>query len=149
MNNNMKTLISVIIIAVLIGLNFLLSDLVEKNPSMKLNLTSGVKLTSETVDYIKGVSKPVTFKVITTEQDSGHPIILQFNKIVTGIAALNSNITYVEVPYDTEDLSAIEKYFQISQEKGEQLTPITVIIEEGENIEFATQIGRASCRERV
>ena len=140
MNKNLKMLVSIAAIVVILVVNFLFTELVKSNPSLKLSLNSGnVSLTSETINYMKNVSKPVNFKIIVTEQDMAHPVIIQFKKIVNQLVAANKNITLSEIPYNSEeDMPNIEKYLQLAQTNQEQLTPITIIMEEGEQTALAT-----------
>ena len=142
MNKNMKALISLAIIVVLIGLNFMVVFMVEKNPSLKFNLSSSkVSLTAETTDYLKTIDKPVTLKIISVAQYVGDPVIQQFNQIAKKLASANKNFIFEEIAFDQQkedSVQAIEKYINIAQERQEELSPLTIIIEEGENIALAT-----------
>jgi len=132
MNKNIKAVIAVAVIFVLVVINFLLADFVKTNSSLNLNI-------SKSAGIIKKLDRPVDFKIIVSELDADHPIVMEFRGIAERIVALNKNITLTEIPYNSdEDMPNIEKYLNLAQENQEQLTPITIIIEEGENIAFAT-----------
>jgi len=139
MNKNLKAIISLVIIVVLIGLNFLLTGLVEKNPSLKISLTSDTKFAAETVTYFKKLDKPITISVISIDRYMEDPVVQRFNTIVKKLAAYNKNITLNELPFNNPetDTEAIQKYLSIQTEEN-PLTPITAIIESGDTVIFAT-----------
>lgn len=96
-------LLSVIFIAIIVGLNIVSSILVNRFPSLSLDLTSSsaYELQGDSIEYIKKVEEPITIYVLASEEDfeAQGDYYVQVNKLLKKFPQYNSNITlkYVDL----------------------------------------------------
>lgn len=99
----LAVLLSVVFIAIIVGLNFVSALLVDRFPALSLDLTSSsvYELQSDTIDYIKEIKDPITIYVLASESDfeSQGDYYVQVNKLLNKFPHYNSNITvkYVDL----------------------------------------------------
>ena len=99
----LSILLSIIFIAVIVGLNFAASLLVEKVPVLSLDLTanSSYELQPETIEYLKNLEDPVTIYVLASESDfeGQGDYYVQANKLLKKFQQYTDKITikYVDL----------------------------------------------------
>ena len=133
------TILTALFIVIVIVLNIAVGMLVERFPSLKIDLSSNnmFSISQETREAVSKLDQDVKIFLVQSS-DSENPL---YNEILNRYKELSPHIDYSYVNA-TKDPSFLQKY-------SGQLNPIgSFVIESGERFEIV-EIGRASCRERV
>jgi hypothetical protein len=142
-NNILKIAITLLVLVVLVGINFLTSAIVKSNPLLKADLTPDkfFTLSKESKQFGKSVTKPVKMYGLINDNYKADPVSLGLiNKshiLAERLAATNRRLSFEALEINTEEQAAkIAKY----ENGGEPITILSIILDDGSGFEIATPI---------